>query len=347
LGHLGLIISDSSYSNIAPPTAEEPTFWEKPNAPGRAPATTDGTAAQISAARHLWIEDVQTYRTCTSVQKALRKQIISVFKPMYLEILNDNMVGYAHISARDMLNHLFETYGNITAVELEINFEQMRRAWDPQHPAETLFKQIQDCADYSEAGGVPMGPSQHINVGYAKIFATGHFLSACRCWNEKPAADKTWTHFKSHFAAAHRQHKQMQGGINAQAGYHSANAVMTQNEDHMAEATIGALANLATATATAADRGVVAALTQANSRLVKQLEENASELRELKALLNQERHDKRSPRSSNPYASNFCWTHGYKVGKTHTSLTCNTRGPGHKADATRAENMGGSQANKE
>jgi hypothetical protein len=42
---------------------------------------------------------------------------------------------------------------------------------------------------------------------------------------------------------------------------------MTQTEDHMAEATIGALSNLATATAT--DRGVVAALTQANTRLIK------------------------------------------------------------------------------
>jgi hypothetical protein len=141
----------------------------------------------------------------------------------------------------------------------------------------TLFKQIQDCADYSEAGGVPIGPSQQMNVGYAKIFATGHFVSACRRWNEKPSADKTWTHFKSHFAAAHRQHKQMQGETAANAGYHSANAAMTQNEDQMAEANIDALANLATATA--AERGVVATLTQANSLLVKQLEENASELR--------------------------------------------------------------------
>jgi hypothetical protein len=264
---------------------------------------------------------------------------------MYLEILNDNMVGYANISARDMLDHLFDTYGNITAVDLEINFEHMRRAWDPQQPVETLFKQIQDCADYSEAGGVPIGPSQQINVGYAQIFATWHFMSACRRWNEKPAAGKTWTHFKSHFAAAHRQYKQMQGETAAHAGYHSANAAMTQNEDQMAEATIGSLANLATKTA--ADRGVVAALTQANSRLVKQLEENASELRELKVLLNQERRDKRGPRSFNPSASNYCWTNGYKVGKNHTSLTCNTRNPGHKAEATRAENMGGSQANKE
>jgi hypothetical protein len=99
-------------------------------------------------------------------------------------------------------------------------------------------------------------------------------MSACRRWNEKPAAEKTWTHFKSHFAPAHRQHKQMQGEFSATAVYHSANAAMTHNEDPMAEATIGALANLVTATAS--DRGVVAALTRANSCLVKQLEENAS-----------------------------------------------------------------------
>jgi hypothetical protein len=110
-------------------------------------------------------------------------------------------------------------------------------------------------------------------------------MSACRRWNEKPSSETTWTHFKSHFAAAHRQHKQMQGESASTAGYHSSNAAMTQNEDQMYEATIGALANLATATA--ADIGVVAALTQANSRLAKQLEENSSELRELKALLHQ------------------------------------------------------------
>jgi hypothetical protein len=113
----------------------------------------------------------------------------------------------------------------------------------------------------------------------------------------------------------------------------------------MAEATIGAFTNLATATAS--DRGVVAALTQANSCLAKQLEDNSSELRELKALLNQERSDKRGPRSFIPLARNYCWTHGYKVGSTHMSLTCNTPKPGHKAEATRAENMGGSQANRE
>jgi hypothetical protein len=113
----------------------------------------------------------------------------------------------------------------------------------------------------------------------------------------------------------------------------------------MAEATIGALANLATATA--ADRGVVAALTQANARLVKQLEDNSNELRELKALLKKERTENSDQRSFNPSPSNYCWMHCYKVGSTHTSLTCKLPKPGHKKEATRADNMVGSQANRE
>jgi hypothetical protein len=110
---------------------------------------------------------------------------------MYLDVLNDDMVGSDNITAPAMLDNLFMTYGNITAVDLENNFEHMRRAWDPQRPVESLFKQIQDCTDYSEAGGVLIGNHQHINVGYAKIFTTGQFMSVCRRWNEKPHADKT------------------------------------------------------------------------------------------------------------------------------------------------------------
>jgi hypothetical protein len=164
LGHLGVIFSDVFYSNINPPTSEAYKLCETANAHRRSPATTDGIAAEISEACNIWEEDVQTYHTCTSIQKVLKKQIISVFEPIYLEIINDNMVGYANISARDMLDHLFDTYGNLASVDLEINFEHMRRACDTYQPVETLFKQIQDCADYSEVGGVPISPYQSLTA---------------------------------------------------------------------------------------------------------------------------------------------------------------------------------------
>jgi hypothetical protein len=208
-----------------------------------------------------------------------------------------------------------------------------------------LFKKIQDCSDYTESGGFLIGHPQQINVGYAKIFATCHILSACRRWNKKHAIEKTWTQFKSHFAAARRQHKQMQGESAATAGYHSVNTAVSHNEDQMAEASIGALTNIATATA--ADRGVVAALTLANTRLAKQPEDNSNDLQELKALIKKKRTEKRGQSSFNPSPVNYCWTHGYKVGKTHTNLTCKLPKPGHKKEATQEDNMGGGQANRE
>jgi hypothetical protein len=137
----------------------------------------------------------------------------------------------------------------------------------------------------------------------------------------------------------------MQGEYAATAGYHSANAAVGQTEDQLAEATIGALATLATATA--ADRGVVATLTEANARLVNQLEDNSNELRELKALIKKERVEQRGQCIFNPSPNNYCWKHGYKIGNTHTGLTCKIPKPGQKREVTRADNMGGSQANKE
>jgi hypothetical protein len=68
-------------------------------------------------------------------------------------------------------------------------------------------------------------------VGYAKIFATGHFMSACRRWNKKPNIEKTWSQFKAHFAPAHWQHTQMQDESAATSGYNAANSAVIQTED--------------------------------------------------------------------------------------------------------------------
>jgi hypothetical protein len=46
---------------------------------------------------------------------------------MYIEILNDDLVGFAYTTSRDMLDHLFLSYGSITAVDIEEHFENMRK----------------------------------------------------------------------------------------------------------------------------------------------------------------------------------------------------------------------------
>jgi hypothetical protein len=95
----------------------------------------------------------------------------------------------------------------------------------------------------------------------------------------------------------------MQGESAATSGYHAENDVVGQTEDQMAETTVGALSNLATATA--AYRGGIATLTEANAHLGKQLEDNTSELRKLKALLKKKRTERRGQRTFNPSTSNY------------------------------------------
>jgi hypothetical protein len=116
----------------------------------------------------------------------------------------------------------------------------------------------------------------------------------------------------------------MQGEtIGAQA---FANSAVTQaSEDDLAEQALGAFANLATATAV--DRNVFAQLTEANSLLKKQLEDNATYLKEVKTPVKKERAERASGgntdrpphRSFTPSSDNYCWPHGYKVARTHTS----------------------------
>jgi hypothetical protein len=91
----------------------------------------------------------------------------------------------------------------------------------------------------------------------------------------------------------------------------------------------------------------VATLTEANSRLVRQLEDRSNEFKEVKALLKKEWAERKGQRTFNHSPENYCCSHGYKVAKSNTCQSCNYQKGGQKHEATKDNNMGGSQANKE
>jgi hypothetical protein len=63
-----------------------------------------------------------TFITWNTVEQALSKQVIMVFEPMYLKILNNDKVGFAKTTTRDIHEHLLLSYGSISAVDLVHNF---------------------------------------------------------------------------------------------------------------------------------------------------------------------------------------------------------------------------------
>jgi hypothetical protein len=93
----------------------------------------------------------------------------------------------------------------IAPTELSQNYERLNMPYDPNQPIESLFQKIQDARAFSIAGGQPYGNAMIVSFEYTLVFNTGLFPDACQMWQVRPAAQKSWTNFKIHFADAHRE----------------------------------------------------------------------------------------------------------------------------------------------
>jgi hypothetical protein len=97
---MDLIVSVTSYVVVATGIS-----WQDPPNTGCGPTIMEGaTFHQINWTHHQWEDDYNTFKTFYNVGQALTQKIITVVEPMYLYILNDDMVGFANTSARDMIS---------------------------------------------------------------------------------------------------------------------------------------------------------------------------------------------------------------------------------------------------
>ena len=316
-GYLGIVLSDASYATV------DPTAFVVPNYPGPQPVIPAGaTAAQISEAVRLHAESLREWREYTNLQQALKKQLINSLDPVYLRARKDRNTGFAKVSLRDLLQFLFDNYGQITPIKLANNNEQIKTAWDPNTPFEMLIDQIENCQDLADAGNQPFTTEQILNTAYMLVFNTGLFFDDCKTWNKKPIAEKTWANFKTHFLKA-QQELRLQQQTSKQAGF-QANAVFSQKAKYD-EAT-EALANLATATSS--DRKAMETLTNTVANLTQQLQSKDAEIKQLKDKLRNNNRT-RAPAKDN---GSYCWSHGYMVAKNHTSASCRSPKEGHKQE---------------
>jgi hypothetical protein len=150
-------------------------------------------------------EATQVYRTYQNVDQAIKKLIIESFDGAYLNALSDKIVGYANCMSLQLLTHLLTYYAMIAPTELTHNHERLNTLYDPNQPIETLFQPSQDARAFAVVGGHPYGAAMIINVTYTLVFNTGLFPDACRAWQSRAIAGKTWAQFKLDFATAHRE----------------------------------------------------------------------------------------------------------------------------------------------
>ena len=80
---------------------------------------------------------------------ALKASIIEAVKAVYLEEKWDWCTGFLSITAKDLINHLPQQYGKITALDLRANKRKMDELMDQLVPIDIYFKRIDECVQFA------------------------------------------------------------------------------------------------------------------------------------------------------------------------------------------------------
>ena len=233
------------------------------------------TGPQIAALDAAHKTQVRIWKEYLSVDKALKQQLLGCVNEMYYRTLRNRHTGYAIVSTRDIITHLYTQYGNITPQDLQENDLKIKTPFDTSLPIETLYDQIEDAVELADAGSTPYSAQQVVAIAYSLVFATGQLTEACRDWKRSLAGHKTWSNFKIDFGLAFKELRESQQTAQG-AGFVPQNANHAALVEGYAAETAEAIENLANAAVQ--NQVTVQALTNTNTNITQNLMEANQQL---------------------------------------------------------------------
>ena len=106
LGLLSLTVTLVLYQNLAA------TVFISPTNPGPTPIIPTGaTGPQIAWLEEEHTEATRSWKEYMATDKALKQQLLSAFDDMYYHSLRNIHTGYARVTTRQILDHLYVGYG--------------------------------------------------------------------------------------------------------------------------------------------------------------------------------------------------------------------------------------------
>jgi hypothetical protein len=97
------------------------------------------TASHITETNRLHTNATRVYRTYHNIDQAFKKLIIDAFEDPYLNVLSNEIVGYANCTSLQFVSHLLTYYAMIAPAELTQNYERINTPYDPNQPITNLF----------------------------------------------------------------------------------------------------------------------------------------------------------------------------------------------------------------
>jgi hypothetical protein len=216
-GHLAIVMPTAEY-NALPGVQPFPV----PKAPGKLPTHAAGaTGAQITETNRQHDFAAEQFTVYSQVAAALKSQIIAAIKPTYIRAIEHEDFGYGFVTALEMLQHLQDTYGSVTDVDLDRNRDTLCAPWIPDDNIEKLWQRIDTCQRLATNGKEPITDATAIRWISKVLEDTGVFTYALDTWRNKPTADRTMVNFRLHFRAENVE--RIRKATATSTGYNSAN----------------------------------------------------------------------------------------------------------------------------
>jgi hypothetical protein len=150
------------------------------------------------------------YTKSNNLDKAVNQQIIkAIVEPIFLKPLENHISGYSRVTARAIIQFIFNSYDSITLLQLDANDKMMKEQWDPSTPIIYLFAKIHEGFDKADAGNAPYTVNQVLAITFNNVFRTGTMQNACERWTSLNPTNKTWDHFQTMFTQTHETYESL------------------------------------------------------------------------------------------------------------------------------------------
>ena len=184
-GLLRLTVAETQYNTVAI------IHFVAPTNPGILIYSVNASAPKMVKEKEAHGLAIISFREYTLVDNALKQLLLNAVEDKYYRVLRDSLIGYANVTARTLIKHLFTTYCDIVSTQLTANDAQLCSAYNPNQPIESLYEQIDSAVVFAASVDNEYTSKQIVSIVYELIFQVGVYADDRKRWRKKSEADQT------------------------------------------------------------------------------------------------------------------------------------------------------------
>jgi len=132
------------------------------------------------------------------------QMVMNAVEVTYYQALEDPDEGYAEVNLIDIMDHLNDQYGAISADDLTDNLAKMNRTWSSSQPLEDLWNQLTAAQAFARHHD-PISDMTKVRAAITQLDKSGVFSRTLDIWRTKTQQQQTWAQLQLDFNSADKE----------------------------------------------------------------------------------------------------------------------------------------------